>query len=360
MQRSKKQFLSIVILLILMAGLGSRFRTPDAPHTALSSPNPSTVSTEKISSVGLSASGWHEVNAAFPATAGYAGVGFYFDAPVYVRPGQKIGFEMTGLVYASIDVKFDGGSWQQVSGAGADDFVVFDHPWNSSGTHSIEMTVVDEGGDPITHSYTVHVVPAADRGFYDGGNRMIAWDDGDGTLDNPFLVVEGFDPTNENNANKYYQKGSILFNEARNLGQDMIVLNFADGGADLAANAQVLADAINYIENIKSGSNPIKLAGVSMGGVIARYTLAEAEENGSSLNVSHFASIDAPQQGAVLDKDLQDYLRDEGVGSESLESQAAKQLLQYNAFDPDRETSSSVHNQFYNELNGLDGAMMQA
>jgi len=92
-----------------------------------------------------------------------------------------------------------------------------------------------------------------------------------------------------------------------------------------------------------------------MGGVIARYALAKDEENGNSLNVSHFASIDAPQQGAVLDENLQDYLNDKGVGGESLTSLAAKQLLQYNAFDPDRGTSSSIYDQFYSELDGLDG-----
>src|SRR5690606_18200124 len=117
---------------------------------------------------------------------------------------------------------------------------------------------------------------------------MTLWEGGNSQLDKPFIVIEGFDPTNDNFPEKYYKLGENLFSQARSLGQNMIIFNFAQGGIDMAVNAQHVTDGINYINSIKSGSNKIRVAGVSMGGVIARYALAKAEAAGAALNVSHF------------------------------------------------------------------------
>ncbi len=91
-------------------------------------------------------------------------------------------------------------------------------------------------------------------------------------------------------------------------------------------------------------------AGISMGGVIVRYALAKAENNGNPLPFNKFVSIDAPQQGAVFDKPLQDYLKNEisDFQKHGLNNNAAKQLLFYNTY-------GNLHNSFYNELNNLNG-----
>ena len=75
--------------------------------------------------------------------------------------------------------------------------------------------------------------------------------------------------------------GQELFAQARANGQDVIILNFDEGAIDMETNAQYVSKAVRYINSIKSGSASVKLAGVSMGGVVCRYALAEAEENGN-------------------------------------------------------------------------------
>ncbi len=52
-------------------------------------------------------------------------------------------------------------------------------------------------------------------------------------------------------------------------------------------------------------------AGVSMGGVIVRYALAKAENDGAPLPFKKFVSIDGPQQGAVVSYDLQSFIKNQ-------------------------------------------------
>lgn len=90
-----------------------------------------------------------------------------------------------------------------------------------------------------------------------------------------------------------------------------------------------------------------------MGGVIARYALAKAEGVGTPLPAAKFISIDAPQQGAVISQDLQNFLFYDACSfpeysKHGLKNTAAQQLLYYNVF-------GSQHNAFYNELRGLNG-----
>ena len=73
-----------------------------------------------------------------------------------------------------------------------------------------------------------------------------------------------------------------------------MIYDYADGAIDIAENAQYVKNAVNYINSIKIGNTRIILGGVSMGGVVCRYALAEAEAQGNPLNVSHFVSLDSP------------------------------------------------------------------
>jgi len=120
-------------------------------------------------------------------------------------------------------------------------------------------------------------------------------------------------------------------------------------------NAQHVIDGVNYINSIKSGANKMRLAGVSMGGVVARYAVAKAEANGMPLNISHFASIDSPQIDAVMDPELLDFIKaasdNDNTIHPSIGSTAAKQMLRYNPYDP----TGAIHSSFYNSLNSLNG-----
>ena len=210
--------------------------------------------------------------------------------------------------------------------------------------------------------YSLFVIPEAEQGFvHTSGSTMVFWRGDELTnphlIDKPVLVVEGIDADNTNFHETYYALGLALFETGRSRGADVIILNFANGGQDLRANAAVLEDAIEYINRIRYGYKKLVVAGVSMGGVIARYALAGMEQNGTPHGASHFVSIDAPQQGAVVDDELQDFIKNPPFGADppvpaNLTSTAGKQLLTYAAFD---SSNPSLHDQFFDELNALNG-----
>ena len=58
-------------------------------------------------------------------------------------------------------------------------------------------------------------------------------------------------------------------------------------------------------------SRGLDVVGLSMGGVVGRYALASLEgPTGQSHPVATFVSVDAPQQGAVVDPLFQQYFED--------------------------------------------------
>ncbi|MBM3496386.1 MAG: hypothetical protein FJX72_19005, partial [Armatimonadetes bacterium] len=99
---------------------------------------------------------------------------------------------------------------------------------------------------------------------------------GDDPWDHPLLVVEGFDPANEKGLWRYHDMSPEFFWTLRNLGRDVLFLDFENGGRDMALNADVVERAIEMIHQA-SGGRQITVAGLSMGGVVARYALARAE-----------------------------------------------------------------------------------
>src|SRR5690606_40712128 len=122
------------------------------------------------------------------------------------------------------------------------------------------------------------------------------------------------------------------------------------------ANASVVREAISFLRVHKTDpSRGLDVAGVSMGGVVARYALAKMEEDNQTHGVANFVSIDAPQQGAIVHGTLQHDIKnntDPGEWPPSLARPAGRQLLQYNAFDT---SSPTEHTQFFNELRALNG-----
>ena len=143
------------------------------------------------------------------------------------------------------------------------------------------------------------------------------------------IVTEGIDAKNQTFPPELYHLGADLFNAVKAYDTDIAIINFYQGGDDIVENAQVLDSATRYLASIQDGDEEIILSGLSMGGVFARYALAAAEDSNDPLPVSHFLSLDSPQQGAVLDEELQDFMheKDDVIDTYSLECFAAKQLL---------------------------------
>lgn len=296
---------------------------------------------------------WTSVDEDYPFSEIYVGAGFYYDVDVFTRVDQELGFNANGLVYTRAEVKYGtSSSWEVlVNNQAGTGLIIDSHPWTQPGEYELTFKLWLEDGTSSTHVRTVYVMPKATLGFIDNsGNRMIVWGTSS-TINDPYFLIEGFDPTNENNANLYYAGALEFVNSIRANGGDFIVFQFADGGGDMYQNATKVKQGIQYINSLITSNIRTKVIGVSMGGVIGRYVLAKAEEDNIDLNVSHFISLDAPQTGAILDSDFLDWVKAKQPNNPGLNSQAAKQLLRYNPFD----VTGSIHQSFYQNLNSING-----
>ena len=200
-------------------------------------------------------------------------------------------------------------------------------------------------------------------------NNIMIWQGGTASLDKPTLVIEGIDTGNSTGPEEYYGLGSSLFEAMRGEGGDIAILDFMDGGRDLVENAAVVETAIDFLGRYRTNKRRgLDVAGLSMGGVLARYALARMEGDGVRHAVSRFVSLDAPQRGAVVDYNFQLYLRDNAceLGQSlpssvcipptmlprDLWSRAGQQLLVSNAFDTGYP---SRHSHFFGALRNLNG-----
>ncbi len=142
---------------------------------------------------------------------------------------------------------------------------------------------------------------------------------GDGIINKPLIVAEGFDigvilsPENPNGIYNYDNFRDFVRNSnsvnLRNLifdsnkQYDIIYVDWANGVDFLQRNAFALETAIAWVNQQKANAGSTEknvVLGQSMGGVIARYALADMEQNGLVHDTRLFISHDAPQQGANI------------------------------------------------------------
>ncbi|PVX46476.1 hypothetical protein C8C85_2337 [Flavobacterium sp. 103] len=137
-------------------------------------------------------------------------------------------------------------------------------------------------------------------------------------LKKPLIVAEGFDlgvildPEKKSGNFSYSDFRKFLQSsgsELRNLlyednkQYDIIYVDWDNGVDYMQRNAYALEAVINYVNarKVLSGSTTKNvILGQSMGGVIARYALADMEQRGVDHKTSLFISHDAPQQGANI------------------------------------------------------------
>ncbi len=267
-------------------------------------------------------------------------------------------------VLTRVEVRYDNGNWVKLCDKSVTTGV-FTPPFATLGEHSMDIKYYYADGVAHEINNKVFVVPPRNKLYYDGkGNWVSVWTGTTSIIDRPVVIVEGFDPVNITFPDYYYGKAAMFFNRIRSLDADVMVFNFKNGGIDIAENAYIIDGFIRYITSIKQGTQKIILAGLSMGGVVARYALADAEERNQPLDVSHFLSLDAPQQGAIIPRDFQNYVKSQlNSPHPSLSSIAALQMLKYNAYDPYQNPPNftppnptlSKHYLFYEHLNSLNG-----
>jgi len=187
------------------------------------------------------------------------------------------------------------------------------------------------------------------------GEYQIFLDTNSGVLDRPLLIVDSFDPADNNDITDMYSYMSYgnpeknYFDELRAQGVDIIILNFPtytrssdgetiNGGADfIERNGLILVNLIEFINNTKVGTEELVVVGPSMGGLITQYALSYMEQNSLDHQAGLWVSFDAPHRGSNTPISFQyaiNFLAVQAADASMLElrdtqlnSPAAKQML---------------------------------
>lgn len=146
--------------------------------------------------------------------------------------------------------------------------------------------------------------------------------DCDDGITRPLIVAEGFDSGllgMENGLGDVDYRNfrdDALINSG-NLGititdYDIIYVNWDQGRDHLQRNALLLQDIIEWVNSEKTANSSTEqnvVLGQSMGGVIARYALADMEQRGLTHDTRLYISHDAPHQGANIPLGIQYFAR---------------------------------------------------
>lgn len=221
------------------------------------------------------------------------------------------------------------------------------------GSYILRFTYYDLAGDGRLCEYDFYVVPGVIDIFtqhitepdYLSLNNYLVFESNGGLaqVDKPLLFIEGIDLSNDNSYGDYYLLADGLFQTLIADGFDIFFLEYGGGTRSVEAQASYLSETIDFIRESALDA-PITMIGLSMGGLVARYALADASSAGEPLDVDLFISVDSPQLGAVIDADFQRNLVElNHLGS--LGSIAAKQLLMNSVVDEE-----SMHQQLMQDL----------
>ena len=194
--------------------------------------------------------------------------------------------------------------------------------------------------DPWTPDLNLNVVADIDyQGSFAGGEAYVYLGAGHADIENPVIVVEGFDPENSRFAQQLYGllNQENLIEDLRAEGFDAIILNFDEGADYIQKNAMLLVKLIQLVQDRISQDMDMVVIGASMGGLVSRYALVYMEDQMQDHRVRTFISFDSPQMGANIPLGIQEFIdfwaslqADVAVdGRAVLNSPAARQMLIY-------------------------------
>lgn len=200
----------------------------------------------------------------------------------------------------------------------------FSVSYASNGYKETKLKLVTSGITYLSHSMvnvvsTPNNAPAASQNYqtdsvsvkYNGKTYYAKYSCVDSlSLNNPLIVAEGFDPWRiggDNRIHRYSGFNDIkdIYNKPIFCGFDVVYIDWYDCGADIRANARLLEEVINWVNDKKTSDNPNVVLGQSMGGLIARYCLCSMEEREEPHETRLFISHDVPHRGVSVSPGLQ-------------------------------------------------------
>lgn len=176
----------------------------------------------------------------------------------------------------------------------------------------------------------------------------------------PVVFIDGYDPDNSRSPEMIYSHyiNKILPNQTlgladnlRQLGYDIIVLDFADGGTYIENNAMVVSKLLQSIwqQHSTTIQKNIVLIGPSMGALVGQFALAHMEHNNIPHHTRLYMSFDGPHQGANVPIGLQEMV-EYALQSNSLNNltNGALSSLKHNIIENIAARQMLVHHKFAN------------
>ena len=253
-------------------------------------------------------------------------------------------------------------------------------PWGSFTPSTTAISATSVASSTI-YSHNITATKNYNGAF--GSVKLTIDDTNNDGIRKPLIVAEGFDagiilaPEMANGMNTYisFRKSlqvsgtelqSLIWNS--NKQYDIIYVDWNNGVDFLQKNAFALEAVIAWVNSVKIGTEKNVVLGQSMGGVIARYALADMEQTGLDHKTRLFVSHDAPQQGANIPVGVQYMFRhvtnlfnrySSPFGTQVidvpflensiLDQPATKQMLM-NWVNPYSNIDNNLSSNFYNEL----------
>ncbi len=223
--------------------------------------------------------------------------------------------------------------------------------WSSTGSRTIRLRAEWPDGDvrvarfpfdvirmgtPAPNDTLVVVASEPYQGTAASGRAYVYLAPGHASIENPIVVVEGFDLDDTMTWERLYEllNEQNLLEDMRALGFDAVVLDFDSATEPIQRNAFVVAELLHQIAATIDPAQDVFLVGASMGGLCARYALAWMESQSIDARVRTFLSFDAPHGGASVPLGIQywlDYFASESVDAafllSRLDTPAARQML---------------------------------
>ena len=255
-------------------------------------------------------------------------------------------------------------------------------PWGTATASPSAMSATSVASSTI-YSHNITATKNYNGAF--GTVKLTIDDTNNDGIRKPLIVAEGFDagiilaPERINGMNTYSQFRTESFNggtELRSLiynsnkQYDIIYVDWNNGVDFLQKNAFALEAVIAWVNSVKIGTEKNVVLGQSMGGVIARYALADLEQAGTDHKTRLFVSHDAPQQGANIPVSVQYMFRhvtnlynryaspygtqvvDVPFLENSILDQPATQQMLMNWVNGSSTINNTNSSNFYNELRG--------
>lgn len=243
--------------------------------------------------------------------------------PVQVAPGRdcRVAYETAGEKTIRLRLRFDEGP-----------------DLHASAIFEVRGLRTPSPNDTLQITATIPYL-----GVQGTGQGFVYLAPGHSEIEDPIVVLEGFDIDNTMNWDELYAllNQEQLIEQIRSMGYDAVVLNFTDAVTYIQRNAFVAVELIQQVRSMLAPGETMAVIGASMGGLVGRFALAHMETNGLPHSVRTFISFDSPQNGATIPLGIQYWLWFFEDDSEeaaallaALDTPGARQMLAYHHTDP--------------------------